>query len=81
MRLTGKDVWEAGTKMGWANGTYDPRTNGIAALASHARIASSLSMMFGNQFSRLLITLLRSEAITSARAKTKHRSLLIRLPT
>ena len=25
MRLTGKDVWEVGTKMGWANGTYDPR--------------------------------------------------------
>jgi hypothetical protein len=31
MRLTGKDVWEVGLKMGWANGPYDPRTNGIAA--------------------------------------------------
>ena len=31
MRLTGKDVWEVGVKMGWANGPYDPRSNGIAA--------------------------------------------------
>jgi hypothetical protein len=31
MRLTGKDVWEVGLKMGWANGPYDPRSGGIAA--------------------------------------------------
>jgi len=31
MRLTGKDVWEIGVKMGWANGPYDPRSNRIAA--------------------------------------------------
>jgi hypothetical protein len=33
MRLTGKDVWEVGVKMGWANGPYDPRSNGIVARA------------------------------------------------
>jgi hypothetical protein len=33
MRLTGKDVWEVGVKMGWANGRYDPSTNGLAARA------------------------------------------------
>jgi hypothetical protein len=33
MLLTGKDVWEVGVKMGWANGPYDPRSNGIAARA------------------------------------------------
>jgi hypothetical protein len=33
MRLTGKDVWEVGVKMGWANGPYDPRSNPIAARA------------------------------------------------
>jgi hypothetical protein len=33
MRLTGKDVWEVGVKMGWANGPYDPRSNGLSARA------------------------------------------------
>jgi hypothetical protein len=34
MRLTGKDVWEVGVKMGWASGTYDPSANPIAARAA-----------------------------------------------
>jgi hypothetical protein len=33
MRLTGKDIWEVGVKMGWANGRYDPRSNGRSARA------------------------------------------------
>ncbi|MGO9604605.1 MAG: hypothetical protein ACLQAT_14650 [Candidatus Binataceae bacterium] len=33
MRLTGKDVFEVGVKMGWASGLYHPRSNGIAARA------------------------------------------------
>jgi hypothetical protein len=34
MRLTGKDVWEVGMKMGWAKGPYDPLSNQIAARAN-----------------------------------------------
>jgi 2C-methyl-D-erythritol 2,4-cyclodiphosphate synthase len=33
MRLTGKDVWEVGVKMGWASGRYDPSAGGVAARA------------------------------------------------
>ena len=33
MKLTGEDVWKVGVKMGWANGPYNPRTNGTAARA------------------------------------------------
>jgi hypothetical protein len=33
MRLTGRDVWDIGVKMGWASGRYDPRANPIAARA------------------------------------------------
>jgi hypothetical protein len=34
MRVTGKDVWEVGVKMGWASGSYDPSGNPIAARAA-----------------------------------------------
>jgi hypothetical protein len=34
MRVTGKDVWEVGLKMGWASGSYDPTANAIAARAA-----------------------------------------------
>jgi cytochrome c biogenesis protein ResB len=33
MRLTGKDVWEVGVKMGWANGRYDPSSNALSVRA------------------------------------------------
>ena len=34
MRVTGKDVWEVGVKMGWASGSYDPSANQTAARAA-----------------------------------------------
>jgi hypothetical protein len=47
MRLTGKDVWEVGLKMGWAHGHYDPSKNPTAARAEE--MAHSLNEVLGKR--------------------------------
>ena len=47
MRLTGRDVWEVGAKMGWASGPYDPRSNPIAARAD--KMASLLNDLISRE--------------------------------
>jgi hypothetical protein len=58
MRLTGKDVWEVGVKMGWASGSYDPSTNQTAARA--LTLAQLLNEVFSKR-ENLLPDLLESE--------------------
>ena len=74
MRLTGKDVWEVGTKMGWANGTYDPRTNGIAARADV--MASLLNEVISRRENWLPNLIESEDAMRAWEAKAPHEKVL-----
>jgi len=76
MRLTGKDVWEVGLKMGWANGPYDPRSNGMAARAD--TMASLLNEVIGKR-QNWLPDLIESEDAMRVWVAKAHRESVLRL--
>ena len=74
MRLTGKDVWEVGVKMGWANGPYDPRSNGNAARADV--MASLLNEVIGKRQNWLPELVESEDAMRAWEAKTPRENVL-----
>jgi len=74
MRLTGKDVWKVGVKMGWANGPYDPSTNGIAARADV--MASLLNEVIGGREHWLPDLIESEDAMRAWEAKTPRERVL-----
>lgn len=74
MRLTGKDVWEVGVKMGWANGAYNPRTNGMAARAEV--MASLLNEVIGRCENWLPDLIQSEDAIRALEANTPREKVL-----
>ena len=74
MRLTGKDVWEVGLKMGWAKGPYDPPSNRIAA---RAEVMASLLNELMERRRKWLPDLIESEdAMRGWEAKTPRERVL-----
>ena len=74
MRLTGKDVWEAGIKMGWASGPYDPRSNGPSARA--AMMASLLNEVLGKRQNWLPDLLETEDSMRAWEASTPRENVL-----
>ncbi|HZP44100.1 MAG TPA: hypothetical protein VFB15_00485 [Candidatus Binataceae bacterium] len=74
MRLTGKDVWEVGQKMGWAHGPYDPSSNGIAARAD--MMASLLNEVISKRHGWLPDLLETEDAMRSWEANTPREFVL-----
>jgi hypothetical protein len=74
MRLTGKDVWEVGVKMGWANGPYDPRSNPIAARAE--TMASLLNEVVGRRENWLPGVIESEDAMRTWEANTPREKAL-----
>jgi len=74
MRLTGKDVFEVGVKMGWASGAYDPRTNGIAARAD--ALASLLNERMDRRENWLPDLIESEDAMRTWEAKTPREKVL-----
>lgn len=74
MRLTGKDVWEVGLKMGWANGPYDPRANPIAARADN--MASLLNEVLNRRENWLPGLIASEDAMRTWEAKTPREQVL-----
>lgn len=74
MRLTGKDVWEVGVKMGWASGPYDPRSNPIAARAE--KMASLLNDVMSRQANWLPDLIDNEDAIRAWEANTPREKIL-----
>ena len=74
MRLTGKDVWEVGVKMRWANGPYDPRSNPIAARAD--TMASLLNEVASGRENWLPNLIESEDAMRTWEAKTPRENVL-----
>jgi len=74
MRLTGKDVWEVGVKMGWANGPYNPRTNATAARADV--MASLLNEVISGRENWLPDLIESEDAMRTWEAKTPREKVL-----
>ena len=76
VQLTCKDVWEVGVKMGWANGSYNPRTNGMAA---RAEVMASLLNEVIAQHENWLPALIESEDAMRAWEANTPREKVLRL--
>ncbi|MGO9263832.1 MAG: hypothetical protein ACLQBA_02930 [Candidatus Binataceae bacterium] len=74
MQLTGKDVWEVGVKMGWANGPYDPRSNPLSARAE--RMASLLNEVLAKGQKWLPDLLETEDAMRAWEARTPRENAL-----
>ena len=74
MRLTGKDVWEVGVKMGWASGPYDPRSSGLGARADV--MASLLNEVIGKRQNWLPELVESEDAMRAWEAKTPRENVL-----
>jgi hypothetical protein len=74
MRLTGKDVWEAGVKMGWASGPYDPRSTLLSARAE--KMASLLNEVLSKRQNWLPELLETEDSMRAWEAKTPRENVL-----
>ena len=74
MRLTGKDVWEVGKKMGWANGPYEPRSNPIAGRAE--TMATLLNEVVGKRENWLPNLIEMEDAMRAWEANTPRERVL-----
>jgi hypothetical protein len=74
MRLTGKDVWEAGVKMGWASGPYDPRSNANSARAD--KMASLLNEVLSKRQNWLPNLLETEDSMRAWEASTPRENVL-----
>jgi len=74
MRLTGKDVWEAGVKMGWARGFYDPNSNPLSARAD--TMASFLNEVLSKRQNWLPELLETEDSMRAWEAKTPRENVL-----
>jgi hypothetical protein len=74
MRLTGKDVWEAGVKMGWASGPYDPRSSLLSARAD--KMASLLNEVLSKRQNWLPELLETEDSMRAWEARTPREKVL-----
>ena len=74
MRLTGKDVWEVGVKMGWARGPYDPRSNPLSGRAD--RMAFLLNEVLSKRQNWLPDLLETEDSMRAWEASTPRESVL-----
>jgi hypothetical protein len=74
MRLTGKDVWEVGLKMGWASGPFDPLSNRVAARAN--AMASLLNEVVSKRENSLPALIESEDAMRAWEANTPREKVL-----